>query len=173
MESVSYANSYFNPRQNAHNNIVNNLDNHLHSIIKIDENEKKLLDFLNSKLEAMEKIDLDDECFVEGETEIKNVNLEKNLIRKSKHSKSEKSYNSPNKKKNKRNQSRKKSENKSNNQNMIIKHNGKIEKYKMESNELSDVINLDIDKEVKKKELNQFFSNQNLLNSIINLMNDE
>ena len=118
----------------------------------------------------MEKINFDDDYLIEGETDTKKVNMDKNEIRKSKHSKSRKSNNSKNKKKGKKNHSRRKSENKNNNQNIIIKHNGLIEKCKMESKDLSDVANLDVSREVKKKELNQFFSNQTLLNTIIKEM---
>ena len=168
MKSVSRRKSSFYPKQNAYNNNDDklNLDNHLLNDYKIDENEKKLLNFWNSKLEAIEKMNLDDECLIEGETEIKKVDLDKNIIPQSEI----KNNNSPNKKKAKKNHSKKRSLIKVNNKNMIINHNGEIKKVKMESNGLGDVINLSISKELKKKDLNQFFSNQTLLDSIINEM---
>ena len=174
MEFAPHEESSFNPKQNVHNIAGKKIhvDNHLLSKYKIDENEKKLLDFFNSKLKAMEKIDLDDECFIEKENEAKIVILNKNEFRKSERIKSGKSNNSPNKKKSKKSQSKKKYENKNHKQNTVIKNNRKTEKYKMKSSELSDVLNFDVDKELKKKELSQFFSNQSLLNSIINELKD-
>ena len=168
MNSVSRRKSSFYPKQNVYNISDDklNLDNHLFNEYKIDENEKKLLDFWNSKLEAFEKMNLDDECLIEGETEIKKADFDRNIIPKSE----QKNNNSPYKKKAKKSHSKKKSENKVNNKNMIINHKGEIKKVKMESNDLGDVINLSISKELKKNDLVQFFSNQTLLNSIINEM---
>ena len=128
-----------------------------------DENEQKLQDFLSSKLEAMEKINLCDDFFIKGEAEITKDNLDKNNL------KIRESSNSP-KKKIKKNHSKKKSESKKKNKNMIINHNGEIEKLKMESKDLVGVINLNVGKEIKKTKLDQFFSNQNLLISIISEM---
>ena len=97
MNSVSRRKSSFYPKQNVYNISDDklNLDNHLFNEYKIDENEKKLLDFWNSKLEAFEKMNLDDECLIEGETEIKKADLDKNIIPKSE----QKNSNSSNKKK--------------------------------------------------------------------------
>ena len=69
--------------------------------------------------------------------------------------------------------SRKNSRNKNNKKNIILNHDGKIEKAKIENIDLIDVINLDIDKEIKEIESNKFFSNKNLLNSIINEMKEK
>ena len=101
---------------------LQNAGNHLPNEYEIDENEKKLIDFiskkekfkiksyyehekdifdfLSSKYQAMEKINLDDEYFLEGEIKTKTNKENKNLISKSKN------------KKNKRKSSRKKSEKK-------------------------------------------------------------
>ena len=176
MELGSHEKFSFNSKQKTKSNIDNkfNLDNNLDSKFKIDENEKKLLDFCNSKLEAMEKINLNDEFFVEEEIKTKLTNLDKNVFSKSEHSKSRKNSNSPKKSKIKKNNSRKKPENKNNNKynnkNMIINHDGKIEKTKMESKDLIDFI---VNKEIKEKEMFKFLSDQTLLNSIINEMKDE
>ena len=171
MEQVFHEKFSFNPKQKTYNNIgkKKNLDNNYNKY-EIDENEKKLLDFWSSKLEAMEKMNLDDECFIEGEIETKKFNLNKKGFPKSEHSKSRKSSNSPKKRKIKKNHSRKKTENKTNNKNMIINHDGKIEKTKMKKRDLIDVI---VFKQIKEKEISQFFSDKNLLNSIINEMKDE
>ena len=154
MEHKSRRKSSFYPKHllNEHKIIEskNNLDNNLLSKYKIDDSEKKLQDFWKSKLEAMEKIYLDDECFAEDEIETKKINQAKNIFPKSEHSTNRKSSNSP-KKKTKKNHSRKKSENKNNNKNMIIHHDGTIEKNKMESKDLVNVINFDNNKELKKR----------------------
>ena len=175
MESVPRPKTSLHPKNllNDHSKTEskNNLDNNLLSEYKIDESEKKLLNFWNSKLEAMEKINLDDEYLVKGEIEIIKVNTGKNVFPKCENLRSREERKSQ-KKKTKKNNSRKKSKNKSNNKNMIIHHDGKIEKTKMESKDLANVINLDNDKEFKKKDLNQFFSNQTLLTSIINGMKE-
>ena len=171
MEQVFHEKFSFNPKQKTYNNIgkKKNLDNNYNKY-EIDENEKKLLDFWSSKLEAMEKMNLDDEYFIEGEIETRKFNLDKKEFPKSEHSKSRKSSNSPKKRKIKKNHSRKKTEIKKNNKNMIINHDGKIEKTKMKRKDLIDIIVL---KEIKEKEISQFFSDKNLLNSIINEMKDE
>ena len=150
MEPITIEKSSFN-----HKYLSNKYDD--------DENEQKLQDFLSSKLEAMEKINLCDDFFIEGEAEIKKDNLDKNDL------KIRKSSNSP-KKKIKTIHSKKKNESKKNNKNMIINHNGEIEKLKMESKDLVGVVNLNVVKEIKNTKLDQFFSNQNLLISIISEM---
>ena len=150
MEPITIEKSSFN-----HKYLSNKYDD--------DENEQKLQDFLSSKLEAMEKINLCDDFFIEGEAEIKKDNLDKNDL------KIRKSSNSP-KKKIKKIHSKKKDESKKNNKNMIINHNGEIEKLKMESKDLVGVVNLNVVKEIKNTKLDQFFSNQNLLISIISEM---
>ena len=57
-----------------------------------------------------------------------------------------------------------------NSKNIIINHNGKVEKPKIESIDLISNINFDEIKEIKEKELIKFFSNKTLLLSIINEM---
>ena len=147
---------------------------HLRSKFKVDENEKKLLDFLNSKLEAMEKINLEDECLIEGDIEKQKINKDKNLIQKSEQSNSIKVNNSTKKIKNKKNNPRKNSKNKSNNKYMVVDHSGKVKKAKIENIDLVDVTNMDVDKEIKGKDLINFFSsNKTLLNSIVNEMIDQ
>ena len=147
---------------------------HLCSKFKVDENEKKFLDFVNSKLEAMEKINLDDECLLEDQIETRKINTDKKKLTKKEFSKRKKYSNSVKKIKNKKNNSRKTSKNESNNKNMIVNHNGKVEKPKTENIDLVDVINFDVDKEIKEKELRKFFSSdKTLLNSIINEMKEK
>ena len=147
---------------------------HLRSKFNLDENEKKLLDFLNSKLEAMEKINLEDECLIEGDIETQKINKDKNVIPKLEQSNSIKVNNSTKKIKNKKNNSRKNSKNKSNNKYMVVDHSGKVKKAKIENIDLVDVTNMDVDKEIKGKDLINFFSsNKTLLNSIINEMIDQ
>ena len=76
--------------------------------------------------------------------------------------------------KKKKKHSRKSPENKKNVKNMIVNYKGKVEKTNIESIDLVDVINLDVEKETKKKDLKLFFSsNKALLNSIISEMNDK
>ena len=154
MEHNSRRKSSFYPKHllNEHKMIEpkNQIDNNLLNKYKIDESEKKLQEFFNSKLEALEKINLDDECFTEDVIETKKISPDKNISPKSEHSKNRKSSNSQ-KKKTKKNHSRKKSENKNNNKNMIIHHDGTIEKNKMESKDLVNVINFDNNKELKKR----------------------
>ena len=90
--------------------------NKLRSKYNKDENEKKLLDFisdkekfkiisfdqhqifdfLSSKFKAMEKMDLNDECF-EGEIEIRKVNIDKDIFPKLKRSNIKNVSNSPKK----------------------------------------------------------------------------
>ena len=126
------------------------------------EHEKIIFDFLSSKFEAMEKMNLNDECFFEDVIETKKINPNKNQVSKSKDSKN---------KKTKKKSSPKKLENK--NKNIILNKNGKIKKIKIESVDFVDVNNLNIDKEMKKKDLNEFFSDKILLNSIIDQIKDK
>ena len=188
MESTSHEKSSFNQDHLLidHNIIDFKVYSASYLLCKNNENEKKLIefisnkekfkiesydahykeisDFLTSKLEAMEKINLDDECFAEGENGIKKADENKNESPKSENSKkSKKSSNNSGKKMNKKNH-------KNNNKNVEITHEGKIEKPNMESIDLVDVVNIDVDKEIKEKELNKFFSNKTLLNSIIDEM---
>ena len=147
---------------------------HLRSKFKVDENEKKFLDFVNSKLEAMEKINLDDESLLEDQIETRKVNTDKKLLPKTEDSKRKKYSNSVKKIKNKKNNSRKTSKNESNNKNMVVNHNGKVENLKIENIDLVDVINFDVDNEIKEKELRKFFSSEKtLLDSIINEMKEK
>ena len=126
---------------------------------------------MNSKLEAMEKINLEDECLIEGDIEKQKINKDKNLIQKSEQSNSIKVNNSTKKIKNKKNNPRKNSKNKSNNKYMVVDHSGKVKKAKIENIDLVDVTNMDVDKEIKGKDLINFFSsNKTLLNSIVNEM---
>ena len=128
--------------------------------VKYYEYEKIIFDFLSSKFEAMEKMNLNDECLFEDELESKKFNPNKNEVPKSK---------DPKNKKTKKKSSPKKSENK----NIILNKNGKAKKTKIESIDLVDVHNLNIDKEMKKKDINEFFSDKILLNSIINQIKDK
>ena len=185
MESDSHEKSSFDPKHLLSD----------HNKYKKDENEKKLFDFisntkkfkiksyeehnkevsdfLSSKQEAMEKINLDDECF-ENESQNKKIEIDKNVFRKSKHSKSKKDRNYS-KKTNKYNKksSSKKSSNSSIYKNIIINHNGKIFRTTIERIDTVDVLNFDIEKEIKEKELKNFFSDRFSLSSIINEMMDE
>ena len=115
----------------------------------------------------MEKMNLDDECCLEGKIEIKKVYIDKNIFPKSHHSKNIKNNISP-RKKNIKAQSPKKSGNK-NNKFIIINDNGKIEKPNSIENNL---INLNISKERQKKELINFFSDKTILDSLINEMSE-
>ena len=151
-------------------------DNHLSNKRKKDENEQKIIDFisdknkfkikpyynqievvdfLSSKLRAMEKMDLDDECS-EGKVETRKIDIDKNIFPKSKHSKDKKNSNSPEKTKNHEKNSRRKSKNKKTNK----------------ESDLFDDINLTTNKyeKEKEKELSNFFSDKSLLVSIINEM---
>ena len=155
-------------------NVTYYSDNHLSNKNKKDEDEQKIIDFisdknkfkikpyynqlevvdfLSSKLKAMEKMNLDDECS-EGKVEIRKIDIDKNVFPKSKHSKDKKSSNFPEKTKNHKKNSRRKSKNK---------------KSDKESDSLED-INLTINKDKKEKELSNFFSDKSLLVSIINEM---
>ena len=120
MQFISDEKSSFNPK---HLLIDHNIidfkfysDSHLRCNYKLDENEKKLLDFisdkekfkiksfsenqifdfLSSKFKAMEKMNLDDECF-EGEIEIRKINIDKKVFPKLKHSKIKRGSYSPKK----------------------------------------------------------------------------
>ena len=54
---------------------------------------------------------------------------------------------------------------------MVVNYNGKFGKPKIESIDLVDIINFEINNEIKEKELRKFFSSdKTLLNSIINEM---
>ena len=129
---------------------------------------------MNSKLEAMEKINLEDECLLEDQIETRKINTDKKKLTKKEFSKRKKYSNSVKKIKNKKNNSRKTSKNESNNKNMVVNHNGKVENLKIENIDLVDVINFDVDNEIKEKELRKFFSSdKTLLNSIINEMKEK
>ena len=121
------------------------------------EHEKEIFDFLSSKFETMEKMNLNDECPFEDELKSKKININKNVVPKTKESKS---------KKRKQKSPQKKSESK--NKNIIVKSNGNVKKMKIESIDLIDVDNIDIEHEMKKKDSSSFFSNKTLLSSIIN-----
>ena len=57
---------------------------------------------------------------------------------------------------------------------MVVDHSGKVKKAKIENIDLVDVTNMDVDKEIKGKDLINFFSsNKTLLNSIVNEMIDQ
>ena len=147
-------------------------DSHFINKYKVDENEKKLLDFFSSKFIAMEKIILEDDYFVEEEIETKKVKTDKNLFPKSEYSKSRKSCDLANKRKNKKRHSRKKFHNKNNNENIIVNADGKIGKPKIENFDLVDIVDYDVEAETKKTKFSHFFSNQTLLTSILNEMKD-
>ena len=119
----------------------------------------------------MEKMNLDDESCVEGEIETRKINIDKSIFPKSKHSKNKKDGVSPRKKINKKKNSEKNSENINNNKNIIVNANGKIEKLNMKDINLTEAIHSDFGKEIKDKELNQFFSDKTLLDSILSEMN--
>ena len=196
MESVSQEKSSLNQKHLLiDHNIIDlkfHSDYHTHNENKLDESEKKFLDFisvkekfkikqydddykkmyefLSSKLEAMEKMDLDDEC-LEGKIETKRIKINKNILHE--HSKNKKGRNYTKNDKDKKNHLRKNSKKKSNIKYMIINHDGEIEKFKTENIDFVDVINLDVNKEVKEKELNKFFSSKTILVSIINEMKDK
>ena len=54
------------------------------------EYDKELCNFLSSKFEAMEKMNLNDECIFEDELESKKISANKNILSKSKDSKHKK-----------------------------------------------------------------------------------
>lgn len=194
MEPVPQGNSSFNPKNllidhiidfkcHSENNLITNQineeeqkilnfisDKEKFKIKSFDEHHKEVVDFLSSKLKAVEKMNLDDECSV-GEIEIRKIEIDKDVFPKSEHVKRKK-YNFFVEKIKKKN-SRKNSRNKNNKKNIILNHDGKIEKAKIENIDLIDDINLDIEKEIKEIESNKFFSNKNLLNSIINEMKEK
>ena len=178
MESIPHKKSTFNQNKLLICHNIRDYKSFSNCILlrkyKIDEDEKKFLDFLDSKLEVMENMNLDDECLIEDEIETRKTDINKNVLPNSEHSKSKKSKNSAKKIKNKKKRSRKSPESKNNNRNMIVNYKGKVEKTKIENFDFIDVINLDVDKEIKKKDLRLFFSsNKDLLNSIISEMNDK
>ena len=147
-------------------------DSHFINRYKVDENEKKLLDFFSSKFIAMEKIILEDDYLVEEEIETKKVKTDKNLFTKLEYSKSRKSCDLANKRKKKKRHSRKKFHNKNNNENIIVNADGKIGKPKIENFDLVDIVDYDVEAETKKTKFSHFFSNQTLLTSILNEMKD-
>ena len=195
MESVSHEKSSFNEKQLLidHNifdfkyhsdKYINNrykedekekqlcdfiLDQEKFQIESCDEYHKEVLDFLDSKLKVMEDMDLNDECS-DGEIETRNINIDENGFSKLEDLKSKKYSNFSKKKINSKSQSKK--NNKSKNKNIIINRNGKIKNYNMDNFDFVDIVNLDIEKEIKEKKPNNFFSDKNLLNSIINEMKD-
>ena len=195
MEPFSYTKPSFKTILIDHNIIdfEYHYDIHLSNKLKIDENEKKLFDFisdekeskigpyygqkeiynfLNSKLKVMEKMNLNDECCFEGKIETRKINVDKNVFPKSKQSKSTNCSNSPRKKINIKSHSPKKFWNK-NNKFIIIDVNGKIEKSKnFEKDEVNDA-NSNSKKKRKEKEMLNFFSDKTLLDSIINEMKDK
>ena len=160
-------------------------DNHLSKKLEKDEDEQKIInfisdkekfkikpyynqieviDFLSSKLRAMGKMDLDDECF-EGKVEIRKIDIDKNVFPKSKNLKNKKGSTSP-----KNKYSGEKPKNKTINKNVKINANGKIKKTNIKSIGLLSDLNFEINNEIKEQELNDFFSNKTLLVSIINEM---
>ena len=98
MKSITNEESNFNPNLLlTENNIIDfksYSDNLLRNRYKIDENEKKFQDFINSKLEAMEKINLDDESLIESQIEKIKIDSGKKLFSRSELSKGKKSRNS-------------------------------------------------------------------------------
>ena len=174
MDSVQHEKRFINQKYLSTDHFNYNFNSHLLNKYKLDENEyyddhyKKIYDFLSSKFNAMEKINLDYECLIEDENAEKKVNINKIKLPRSQHSKTKKYNNSLKKKNNKKNHSKKKSKNRSNNKNIIINRDGKIKNPKLRRIDSVDIINLDFDKEIKEKELDNFFSNKVLLNSIIN-----
>ena len=132
--------------------------------IKSYYGQNEVYDFLISKYNAMETIKLDDEFFHEIETK-KNID---NIPPTSKLEKNKKGSISHKKRTNKKNHSKKRSKKKSINKNIILNANGKIDKSRMKNIDLIDVVNLDINKEIKQKEINNFCSDKSLFNTIIN-----
>ena len=129
--------------------------------------QKEVVDFLSSKFTAMKKMNLDDECYV-GKIETKKINIDKNVFPKPTSPKNKKWSCSPKKVNKCKKSPKKNSKNKSNNKNIIVDVNGKILKHNMEESIDLNNISLDKNKEAKQRELNQFFSNKVLLNSIVN-----
>ena len=131
------------------------------------EHQKEDLEFLRSKFETMEKMNFDDECFVEVENEAKKINKDENILQKEQ-------LNSKNGIKISENKINVKNiSNKNNNKNIVINVNGKVDRNIIENIDYVDIINLDVDEEIKEKEFNNFFSNKILLNSIINEIKGE
>ena len=130
-------------------------------------NRKEVVDFLSSKLKAMEKMNLDDNC-EEGDIETRKINIDKKFFAKSNHSSNKKGSISQKKKPNKRYKPKKNPREK--NSNTIINTNGKIEKLNKKRIDLTDDINQEVNKELKEREFNQFFSDKTLLDSILNEM---
>ena len=135
--------------------------------IKPYYNRKEFIDFLGSKLKAMEKMNLDDECFI-GEIETRKIDIDKNIFPKSRHSKNKKGSISPKSKISLKNSPKKKSENQIDNKNFMIKVNGNIDEFNMKNVNLAD--NADINKKIKGKEFDEFFSDKTILVSIISEM---
>ena len=85
MKSITHKNSNFNQNLlSINHNLIDfkfYSNSHLHTKYNAEENEKKFLDFVNSKLEAMEKIIiLDDECLIEDQIETTKINTDKKLL---------------------------------------------------------------------------------------------
>ena len=196
MKPVFHKKYFFNPNHLLidHNIIDFEYHSDIPSFIKRkkDKNEKKLLDFisdnnkfeikpyytrketidfLSSKLEAMKKMNLDDECCVEGKIETRKIDIDKKVFPKKKYSKNKRGSLNPKNKIDISNLSRKESTNKKNNKNIIINANGEIKKSSMKSIELEDNINFDNNIEIREKELNQFFSHKRSLTTIIDEIN--
>ena len=189
MDSLFNGKSFFNQKDLLiDHNIINfqyNSDNNLSCKYEINEKEKKLhdlifgkenfeikpyygqkerYDFLLSKLKAMEKMDLDDECCVEGEVQIRKINIDKNIFPKSNRSKDNKGSISSKKGNCKKNA--KKKSGKKNKKNILTNEKFKIGRSNnMKVIGLFDEANLYINKGVQKN--TNFFSNKSLLKSII------
>ena len=135
--------------------------------IKPFYDHKEVIDFLSSKLKAMERMDLDDSC-IEGKIEIRKIDIDKNIFPKFKQLKNKKNTISHKKRRDDQKHSSKNSKNKSNNKNIIINVNGKIERSSMKSMDLVKDISFRINKEKKVTDLEQLFSGKTLLTTIIN-----
>ena len=133
--------------------------------IKSNNDQNEIYDFLISKYNAMETIKLDDECFLEIETK---KNIDENVPPTSKLEKNKKGSISQKKRTNKKNHSRKKSKKKNTNKNIVLNVNGKIDKSRMKNIDFIDDVNFDVKKEIKQKEINNFYSDKSLFNTIIN-----
>ena len=133
-------------------------------------NQKEAVDFLSSKLRAMEKMNLDDEC-TEGKIETKKIIINKKIFPKSKHNNDKKGSTSPKKRKNKKSHPRKNPKDKTN-KNIIINDNYKIERSnKNKKIDFDDDVVDDINEKIKQNELKNFFSGKSTLISIINEIN--
>ena len=195
MKPNSHKTSLFNPKNLLIDHTINfKFNSDISPFIKHekDENEQKLLKFisdkekfkiklyneyyketvifLGSKLKAMEEMNLDDECCFKGKIETRKINIDKDVFPKPKHSKNNKGSISPKKRINLKNNSKKKYASK-NNKNLIQKDNCKIEKNINTKNiNFIDDSNLDFNKEIKPEEMEIFFSDKIVLNSILDEM---